>query len=536
MQRLLITVVLLTGCSWDWGNDTRPAGPPSAADRFPRLTHAQWEATVKDLFQLPAMSGLSAAFTPDPQLGRFDNNIARLSTSSGLWRDYQTAAETIAGRVTTEPALYALLVPNPSGTDARKFVTDFGLRAFRRPLKDAEVDRYVALFSSAATVFPQQDPFSAGVRLVVQGMLQSPFFLYRTELSTTKIGIGIPLDGYEVASRLSYLFWNTMPDAELFEAARTGRLLDADGVREQADRLFADTRTRDQFRRFHFQAFKVSEYADLDKNTTTYPMWKRELGAMMQEEALLFLDGVISKDGSIGDLLTSTKAYVNADLAKLYGISGTFGTDYQEVELDPSTRAGLLTRAGFLAKNATLSESDPIHRGVFINLDILCRPITAPPNIPDNLMKTGNTTREKVDSITGEGTCGEGCHHTIINPLGFAFENFDAIGAYRTSDNGYPVNSASSYTFVDGRQISYQNAVELSTQLAASPEVHACYTRQLLEFMLGRDLLQVDQVIVRDLAGHSLNDKLSIKELMLSVVTSNTFRVRAINTELRSAP
>ncbi|HEY5921620.1 MAG TPA: DUF1592 domain-containing protein [Kofleriaceae bacterium] len=532
MQRLWITAALIfaTAC----GSDIRSTGQPSAADRFPRLTHAQWETTVKDLFGLPAESGLSSAFTPDPQLGRFENNIARLQTSSGLWRDYQLAAETIATRVTTDAALYAGLVPNASAADAREFITGFGLRAFRRPLTDAEVERYVMLFSTGPGVFPAQDPFAAGVRLVVQGMLQSPFFLYRTELSTTKEGVGIPLNNYEVASRLSYLFLNSMPDAELFDAARLGKLLDADGVREQASRLLDDPRTRDQFRRFHFQAFKVADYADLDKNTTTFPTWKPELGGMMQEEALRFLDSVIAGDGGIADLLTSNRAYVNADLAKVYGLPGTFGTDYVEVELDPNVRAGLLTRAGFLAKNATLTESDPIHRGVFINLDILCRQIIAPPNIPDNLVKMGNTTREKVNSITGEGTCGEGCHHAIINPLGFAFENFDAMGVARTTDNGFPVDTASAYTFVDGREISFQNAVDLSKQLAATPEVHACYSQQLLEYMLGRDLLQVDKVVVKELAAQSMKENLSIKELVLSVVTSSTFRVRAINPEVRS--
>jgi hypothetical protein len=527
MQRHVITAVLLLAAAC--GNDVRST-PPGSADRFPRLTHAQWEATVQDLFHLPEPSGLSAGFTPDPQLGRFDNNIARLTTTSGLWRDYQQAAEAIAGRVVSDPTLYAQLVRNPAAADAREFVTSFGLRAFRRPLKDDEITRYLDLFNGAAAVYPSLDPFAAGVRQTVAGMLQSPFFLYRTELSTTKLGGGMPLDGYEVASRLSYLFWNTMPDDALFDAAKSGRLLDPEGVREEAARLFDDPRTKSQFRRFHFQAFKVSQYADLDKNTTTFPDWRKEVGGEMQEEALRFLDSVVTNDGGISDLLTSTKAYVNADLAKIYGIPGTFGSDYQEVELDPSTRAGLLTRAGFLAKNATLTETDPIHRGVFINLDIICRPITAPPNIPTNLMKTGNTTREKVDSITGEGTCGEGCHHTIINPLGFAFENYDAIGQYRTMDNGYPVNAADSYAFPDGRVITYTNAVDLSKQLAQSPEVHACYAQQLLEFMLGRDLLQVDKVIVHDLAKQSLEDHLSIKDLVLSVVTSNTFRVRAVET------
>ena len=534
MQRLIITAALLFAAC-EWGSDHRTEGPPSSADRFPRLTHTQWESTVKDLFNLPAESGLSSTFTPDPQLGRFDNNIARLSTSSGLWSDYQQAAEAIAQRVTTEADLYAFLVPDPTTADARTWISGFGLRAFRRPLTDNEVERYSQVFTSAPTKFPTLDPFKAGVRLVVQSMLQSPYFLYRAELSADKVGIGFPLNGYEVASRLSYLLWNTMPDQELFDAARTGKLLTTDGVREEAARLFDDPRTQAQFRRFHYQAFKVSDYGDLDKSTTVFPNWKHELGGMMQEEALRFLDDIVKNDGGVTELLTSTKAFVNGDLAKVYGVSGTFGTDYQEVQLDPSVRAGLLTRAGFLAKNATLTESDPIHRGVFINLDIICRPITAPPNIPDNLMKTGNTTREKVDSVTGEGTCGEGCHHTIINPLGFAFEEFDAIGAYRTTDNGYPVNTADKYAFPDGRVLEYQNAVELSQQLAASPEVHACYSRQLLEYILGRDLQQVDQVIVSDMANRSLKDKLSIKELLLSTVTSNTFRARTATIE-RSAP
>jgi hypothetical protein len=532
MQRYFITATLLLafGC----GSDARNEGRPSAADRFPRLTHAQWEATVKDLFRLPAETGLSSTFTPDPQLGRFDNNIARLQTTAGLWQGYQQAAEKLAERAVTEASIYAVLVPDAAAPDARRFVTDFGRRAFRRPLKGDEIERYMAIFAGAPEVFPNEETFKAGVRMVVQAMLQSPFFLYRSELSNAKDALGMPLDGYEVASRLSYLFWNSMPDDDLFAAAEAGDLATSDGVRAHASRLFDSDRTRMQFRRFHFQAFAITDYADLDKNTTTFPGWRPEIGGMMQEEALRFLDSVIATDGSIADVLTSTKAYVNADLAKIYGMQGSFGSDYQEVELDSTTRAGLLTRVGFLARNATLTEPDPIHRGVFINLGILCRNIAAPPNIPDELVRKGNTNRERVDSITGEGTCGEGCHHAIINPLGFAFENFDAVGALRTTDNGFPVNTAATYTFADGREIDYQNAVELSKKLAESPEVHACYSQQLLEFMLGRDLQQVDRVVVHNMATQSIDDQLSIKELVLSVVASQTFRVRSI--EPRRAP
>jgi hypothetical protein len=523
MHRGLLLLLLALGC----GNDTR-SELPSAADRFPRLTHAQWETTVKDLFRLPAESGLSATFTPDPQLGRFDNNIARLTLTSGLWRDYQQAAETIADRVLDDAALYDALAGGT--TDVRQWIAAFGMRAFRRPLKDAEIERYAQLFDGAHAVFPQHDAFKAGVRLVVQGMLQSPFFLYRTELSAVRQGYGYPLDNFEVASRLSFLFWNSMPDDELFAAAQAGELATAEGVRRHAQRLLDDPRTQAQFRRFHYQAFAISEYADLDKSTEVFPSWRREIGAMMQEEALRFLDHVVASGGGVSELLLSRTAYVNADLARIYGLEGEYGDDYVLAELPPD-RAGLLTRAGFLARNATLDEPDPIHRGVFINLGILCRPITAPPNIPEMLERTGNTNRERVTSITGPGTCGENCHHTIINPLGFAFESFDAVGASRTTDNGFPVDTAAVYQFVDGRTISYGNAVELSQQLAASPEVHACYAQQLLEFMLGRDLQMLDRVVVDQLAVRSLADQLSIEDLVLDVVSSNTFRARLQRSE-----
>jgi uncharacterized protein DUF1592/uncharacterized protein DUF1588/uncharacterized protein DUF1595/uncharacterized protein DUF1585/uncharacterized protein DUF1587 len=526
---LFAITLVIAACGKD-----APGEPPSIADRFPRLSHAQWEATVQDLFHLPAPAGLSATFQPDPQLGRFDNNIARLGMSAGLWRDYQRAAETLAERVVTDSTLYTQLVPDPSAVDPREFVASFGLRAFRRPLKDAEVDRYAQLFTDAPAVFPQNDATSAGVRMVVQAMLQSPFFLYRSELSTVVKGGGIPLDGYEIASRMSYLFWNTMPDDELFAAAKAGKLDSADGVTAQAQRVLDDPRTAAQFRRFHFQAYSIAEYGDLDKDKTAFPNWRKDVGVMMEEETLRFLDGVVSNNGGVADLLLSNKAYVNADLAKIYGLTGTFGDDFREVELDPATRAGLLTRAGFLARNATLTDPDPIHRGVFINRQIICREIHAPPAIPPVLDKHGNTNREKIDSVTGVGTCGEACHHVIINPIGFAFEEYDAVGALRTTDNGFPIDSADSYTFLSGNTITYANAVELSQALAASPEVHNCYATNLLEFMLGRDLTPIDTAVVGKMTDRSLKEQMSIKQLVMSVVTSSTFRMR--NTTLEAQP
>jgi hypothetical protein len=501
--------------------------------RFPRLSHPQWENTVQDLFRLPEPPGLATAFDADPPLGRFDNNTARLKMNAGLWQDYQRAAETMAARITDDSEALARILPQDLPDDAaaraRLFIEQFGARAFRRPVTPAELTRYAALFDKAVAHYSNLDPFTAGVRITIEAMLQSPHFLYRSELASEPVRGSIQLSGYEIASRLSYAFWNTMPDDELFAAAATGELDTADGLRGQALRMFDDQRTRASFNHFHEQLFELKEYADLDKNTDKFPTWRRELGEMMKTEVELFLDSIIfDRDGTIGDMLTSSHTFVNGELAELYGIEGEFTSEFVATELDPGTRAGILTRLGFLTRNATLSEPDPIHRGVFVNLHILCRPLSAVPNLPDNLMPVGNTNRERIESITGPGTCAEGCHGTIINPVGFSLENYDAIGRYRSEDNGYPVNASSTYMFPDGRTLMFQNAVELSHQLAEEPDPHACYVGNLLEYLYGSEIDESKFALVSEMTDMSLGQEASIRELVASIVTSESFRFRPV--------
>jgi hypothetical protein len=501
--------------------------------RFPRLSHPQWENTVQDLFRLPEPPGLATSFDADPPLGRFDNNTARLTMSAGLWQDYQRAAETMAERITSDSEALARVLPSDLPEDVaargRVFIEQFGARAFRRPVTPAELERYATLFGQASNHYSNLDPFTAGVRITIETMLQSPHFLYRSELASERVSGAIQLSGYEIASRLSYAFWNTMPDDALFAAAAAGELDKAEGVRTQALRMFDDPRTRASFDHFHEQLFELKEYADLDKNTTRFPEWRRELGEMMKTEVELFLGSVIfDRDGTIGDLLTSSHTYVNDELAKIYGLEGEFTSEFVEAELDPETRAGFLTRLGFLTRNATLSEPDPIHRGVFINLNVLCRPLSAVPNLPDNLMPVGDTNRERIESITGPGTCAAACHGTIINPIGFSLENYDAIGRYRTEDNGHPVDASSTYVFPDGRALMFQNAVELSHQLAEEPDPHACYVGNLLEYLYGSEIDESKFALVSEMTDLSLGQEASIRELVASIVTSDSFRFRPV--------
>lgn len=501
--------------------------------RFPRLSHPQWENTVQDLFRLSEPPGLAGSFDADPPLGRFDNNTARLTMSAGLWQDYQRAAETMAERITSDADALALILPADPPADpeagARAFIESFGARAFRRPLTEAEVTRYATRFAGAVDHYDGLDGFTAGVRFTIEAMLQSPHFLYRSELADGASGGAIKLTGYEMASRLSYAFWNTMPDDELFAAAAAGELDTVEGVRAQALRMFDDARTQDSFAHFHEQMFALAEYEDLDKNRDKFPEWRRELGSMMRAEVELFLGSVVfDGDGTIGDMLTSTRAFVNDELAAIYGLEGDFGDQFVEAELDSETRAGFLTRLGFLTRNATLSEPDPIHRGVFVNIDILCRPLSAVPNLPDNLMPVGNTNRERIESITGPGTCAEACHGKIINPIGFSLEHYDAIGRYRTEDNGYPVDASSTYEFPDGRSLTFDNAVELSHLLAAEPDPHACYIGNLLEYFYGSEIDESRFALVSQMTDLSVGMGASVREIVASIVTSDSFRFRPV--------
>ncbi len=498
--------------------------------RFPRLTNSQWQSTVRDLFYLDDVAAISTELQPDPPLGRFDNNIARLAFSAAHWRGFQRAAEEVAEFITSSPALVAAISPSdePAELEAagRAFIEHFAPRAFRRPLQAGELDSYLAIFLEGASHYPGTSESDAGKRLVIEALLQSPHFLYRVEDSeSAKPGL-VSLDGFEVASRLSYAFWNSMPSDELFAAASDGSLDTQDGVREWAATMFEDPRTEKQFDSFHVQAFQLDEYADLDKSAELFPNWRREIGEAMLRESEMFLSSEVLGGGGIKELLTSTKSFVNADLAALYGLEGDFGSDFVEVELDPTQRSGMLTRLGFLTRNATLTQSDPIHRGVFVNLNLICRPLSAVPNLPDNLMPVGDTNRERVNSLTGPGTCGEGCHATLINPIGFSLEHYDALGQYREEEGGQPVNSADVYTFESGEQLAFDDAIGLSAQLASSVEVHACYIQQLLEYLLGRDLEAQDMELVAQYAQESVDQGLSIREIILRVVESKSFRYR----------
>ncbi|MEM6992162.1 MAG: DUF1592 domain-containing protein [Myxococcota bacterium] len=521
------------GADDDGGGVDEGANPeelPAPNTRFYRLTHAQWENTVRDLFQLNAVTGFSVEFRPDAAESGYiyANNAMATEVDSALWSGYQRAATDAAQlAVVTDPTIMDAIVTTPGDPEA--FVRDFGRRAFRRPLTDEEAAVYVAAWSDAPSYYTDSVGFEAGVRLTIESMLQSPFFLYRIESSEDESGGVIPLSNFEVASRMSYFLWDSMPDDELLDAAEADGLGDYDGVAEQAARMLDNPRAAIAVNQFHYALHNVSHFESAAPNAAVYPNAPADLGLLAEEEHEAFVrDVIFEQSGSYVDMLTSNETFVNQETAPLYGLdAAAFGPEFEKVELDPTQRRGIFTQLGFLVSNATGVQPDPIHRGVFMVQRVACGAIPAPPdNVPDLPAAEGQTNREAIEDLTEQpGSDCAGCHTTVINPWGFAFENYDSTGAWRDTDNGFPVDPATSVV-LGGEEVPVANALELIDVMVDSQEVHNCYTNNWVQFANGRPAAVEDGPLVARLSGLSQEDN-SVKDVLIELVTSRPFRARS---------
>lgn len=507
-------------------------GELAAATAFPRLTHSQWENSVRDLLRLTEAPNLSGSFEPDTRISFFDNNIRALRVSGDLWGDYQDAAETLAEAATSDPEVLAGLLPDglpgEASERARAVVRDLGRRAYRRTLSSEEIDAHLALFEQGAAHFPEMSAFEAGARILLETFLQSPHFVYRVELGQSQSGDTVQLGDFEIASRLSYMIWNSGPDDALLDQAEQGALRIPEQIASQAARLLDDPRGKAMLERFHAQLFNWDLYRDLSKNPSEFPLYYGGVGQDMYEEARRFVEHIFDADGDFVELLTAPYTFVNSDLAAIYGFEGAFGDAFTQASFDPMTqpqRGGLLTQLGFLASHGGLTGS--VHRGVFINHRVLCTELPPPPDaIPPIPGDDGitMTSRERIEMHTGPGTCGASCHGTYINPIGYAFESFDGLGQYRTEELGLPVDSTATFEFVDG-PVSYDGAGELNGAMAERVQTHDCYAKHWVEYALGRDTAGSDLDLIQNMGDASLGG-LSLRELIIELVQSEEFRAR----------
>lgn len=482
--------------------------------RVVRLTHVQWENSVREVLRLPEESGLSSGFITDPPDGKFSNNERALYISDTLWDDYRRSAETLAKQVATNSTALGLL---GSAGDAAGFIASVGERAFRRALTSEEVADYQALWNQGATFIASGNDFADGAQVFLEALLQSPHFLYRIELSPADAR----LSGPELATKLSFLLRDAPPDDELMQAALAGTLDTNAGLASVVSDMLDEDSAAGAASKFHRELFGLDRYASILKSPTTFPQYDESMNQMFFDADIMFFARIYEEDFGLREILLSDVAYVNSTTASIYGLTAQ-GSNLTKVTLDGS-RPGFLTRAGFLAYNGSLSQPDPIHRGVDINNRLLCAKLSPPagtiPPLPDPI--PGQTNRERVEAHTGDGFCGS-CHNTIINPPGFALETFDALGRTRTMDNNKPIDTTGTFAVME-ESMSFTDIEDLTTQLAESPIAHACYVANLTEFALARDLGTGEVALLTSLQAQSKESDASVKNMLLTMLQSPEF-------------
>jgi hypothetical protein len=494
-----------------------------------RLTRSQYDNTVRDLLgitvQPTSMLPPSSMLAPDTP-GSVDQRA---------WDGYQSAAAALATQVMGDATARARAIPcTPTGDGsacAQQFIQQFGRRAFRRPLTTDEVARFSALYTNRATL-TATGTFDEAAQLILRGFLLSPSFLTRAEISETAEGTSLVLNGYEVASRLSYILWGSMPDEALFSAAAAGALATSAGVLAQAQRMMQDPRARTKVSDFHQQYAHMglgTRWEDIARDPAVYPAFKPAMTPLLSQETARFFDYVVfEKGGTFRDLMTSPVGFVNATLAPLYGLDpAKYGEDLVGVDLDPATRSGIFTRLGFLTSYSLYNRPSPILRGAFLQKEVLCTTIGAPP--PDAqstpLPATGTTNRERVTAQTSGGVCAT-CHTTLINPTGFALEGFDAIGVSQPMEAGMPTNTSAT-VMIGPNAVPVTGAVDLMNKIADSPEAQQCYTQKLVQFAFDRALTAQDTCTVQSLAGKLTQPTYTVVNLMTDLTQTQSFRYRA---------
>jgi hypothetical protein len=426
---------------------------------------------------------------------------------------FQKAADTIAKAVATNQAALDKIAPCAQGTApadcAKSAVQSFGARAYRAPLTDAaDIDRHVQLFNVGSAT-----SYAYGIELLLRGMLQSPRFLYRVEIGTSEkvSDTAVKLSPFEVASRLSYTLWGSMPDDRLMQAASSGALSSKEGVAQQLTWMLADPRGQKLLNRFLESWTHVGDVEGLVKNSDMYPEFQQaSFRASLRGQAAAFFDDLLkNQGGTLSALFTSPTVFFNKDLGAYYGTTGSDA--FQALQRTDGTAAGLLTLPALLAVTGKPNESSPIYRGRFVREALLCQQLPAPPaNIPPAPEVTpGSSTRERLAQHEVDPNC-VGCHQ-LLDPIGFGFENFDTLGRYRTQDGGKPVDATGSLNGTRDVNGPFNGVAELAQKLASSAEVKECVARQWFRFAVDRFEQPVDGCSMKsvletfDAAGQSLS-------------------------------
>ncbi|HXK18542.1 MAG TPA: DUF1588 domain-containing protein [Polyangiaceae bacterium] len=496
---------------------------PGPAPLHP-LTRFQYNNIMRDL--LGDTTQPAQAFPPENEVDGYRTMAAANQANPLLVESYLTAAETVATNATQ--SRLADVAPCDAGRDpalcGHDFVASFGRRAFRRDLTVSELSPLTALFDSGNT-----ESYAKGIQLVIQTVLQSPQFLYRVDslkAPTAESG-AVALGGYELAGRLAFALWGSVPDVALLDAAAQGRLVTAADVDREARRLLEDPRAHDIVRDFSEQWLELSRLDGAVRLGTTVDV--NTLNSALRQSLTTFLDTTyFGGQGTFQQLFTDPNVWVDATLAPIYG--GTAPSDAAfAAQTLPDPRFGLLTQPALLTILSHSDQTAPVIRGVFVRERFLCLEVQPPPPnlnpVPPKLDPTA-TTRERFRQHTEQPAC-SGCH-LLIDGVGFGFERYDQLGRYRATENGLDVDEsgevvASGEDALDGK---FAGAGELASRIAASPLARNCLAKNWYTYTFGRQVAPEDTCSLGQLQQRFTDSSGDLKELLVALTQTDSFLYR----------
>jgi hypothetical protein len=487
-----------------------------------RLTQVQYNNTVRDL--LGDTTHPADLFPPDEFVGAFSNQAVAQTVSPVLAQSYQTAAESLTANALAHPELILPCDPK-TGEDAcaRLFIQKFGRRAYRRPVTDAEVAALFAVYKNDRA--DGNADFNDGIGAVLETILQSAPFLYRPEFGAAVNSGTVALTSYEIAARLSYTLWNSLPDSQIDAAADADQLQTPEAIAAEARRMLADPKALMSLHDFFDQWLGVLSLPTVNKDASLFPEFTNALQASMETETHAFFDYVMGTAGaSMEALLTAPVSFLDKNTGPLYGVSGLSDVP-QMVMLDPSQRAGILTQPSLMAIYSHSNQTSPVPRGKFVRERLFCEDLPPPPpglviTLPE--VQPGSTARQRFAIHDSNVACSP-CH-VRMDPIGFGFEHMDPIGRYRTLDQGLPVDSAG-HLSANGIEKDFCSVPELSRLLLGSPEVDACIVTEWFRYASGRSETDADACTLASVL-RAFGNGADIRELIVASTQTDAFRYR----------
>jgi hypothetical protein len=486
-----------------------------------RLTARQYQNTLASVFGegVPAQAVLTDAATNGFRIDADTLVIGDLDAE--LLMNY---AESVAAWAKDNGRLAAFANGCTNASDAncrRTFIQNLGLKAYREDLSDAQVASYDALFQELSG-----GDFLTGAEVVATGMLQAPNMLYRREIGVPSQAGQFSLKPFEVASQLSYLLTDGPPDDALLAAARNDALSTPAQLDAHAERLLATDAGRRTLAQFIEGWVEIDGLPGKAKDDKTYDLSAGEREAMGEETRQLFAD-TFQSGGSVESLFTANYTFVNQALGQFYGMTGVTGDAFQRVALPPNRPPGILGHAAYLTAHAQPENSSPVQRAFIIRERILCQDLPpVPSNLDTNLDAPANftTNRERYTEHSSNAVC-YACH-ARMDPIGFAFENYDGFGRYRDQENGAPIDSSGSLSDVPGGPIPLDGVASLSDYLATSELVQTCLVRYWTYYAYGRDTWDQKQCNHDAVRREAAADDFSLKSVLRGIIHAQHFSQR----------